>query len=180
MAHVREAETGDAAAIAGVHVRSFLSTYGHLPITRHATEGGFGQRIKVWVDRLDQPGVRTLVAIEQGEVVGFVHVGPSPDQRSDPTVGHIHSIHVEPELTGMGIGGRLLGAARNALIEDGYCAATLWAVADNKRALRFYARLGWRPDGGRRREHLAVGEEEGDEVEVVRYRLDLGEEAEQR
>lgn len=167
---IREAVVDDAEEIAGIHVRSFVSTYAHLPLTRHSAEKGLAERVEIWKGRLAAAGGRTLVAEEDGKIVGFVHLGPDPD---DPQLGHIHSLHIDPEHTGRGIGARLVAAARDALVGDGYRTATLWAVADNDRTRSFYERLGWEHDGGRRRERLAVGHEEGDEVKVVRYRISL-------
>lgn len=175
---VRQAVVADAEEIAGIHTRSFLSAYSHLPITHRSAENGFERRVEVWADRLARREERTLVAVDGGKVIGFIHVGGSPDA-DVAAAGHIHSIHVDPKMTGTGVGARLVSAARDAFFDDGYRTATLWALADNDRARRFYERLGWRPDGGRRREQLAVGEEEGDQVEVVRYRLQLDGEAEE-
>jgi ribosomal protein S18 acetylase RimI-like enzyme len=107
-------------------------------------------------------------------VRGFVLAGPTPDDDGDPTItGQVLSIHVDPGAAGRGIGARLMAQAEGSLRAEGYAAATLWVVAENRRARRFYERLGWHVDGARRREVLAIEGEEGDEVEVVRYRLDL-------
>lgn len=174
---VRRASHDDPAGIAAVHVRSFLATYPHLPRTRRAAETGLAEWATVWTRRLEEPetGRFTLVATDAGRVCGFVHLGPTPDPDDDPRItGQILSIHVEPELTGQGIGARLMAEAVASLRDVGHRAATLWVVAENSRARAFYERLGWREDGATRREVLAIEGEEGDEVTVVRYRLDLG------
>ncbi|MGH8873666.1 MAG: GNAT family N-acetyltransferase [Acidimicrobiia bacterium] len=173
---IRPASHNDAEEIAAVHIGSFLATYSHLPRTRRAAEAGLAERVAVWTRRLKEPetGCTTFVATDGGRVCGFVHVGPSPDSDDDPgTTGQILSIHVEPEVTGGGIGSRLMARAMASLHAAGYTAATLWVVAENRRAGAFYERLGWRLDGARRREMLAVEGEEGDVVTVVRYRFDL-------
>lgn len=170
---IRRADPDDARAIAELHVRSFSSAYEHLPLTRRSAETGLEDRMDFWKSRLDRTGVATLVAVEEGEVIGFVHLGPSPDPDADESTGHIFSVHVEPSLTGSGVGGRLVEEAVRSLLRDGYGSVTLWAVGENQRAQRFYSRHGWRADGVSRVEKLAVGGEDGDEVEVVRYRRDL-------
>jgi GNAT superfamily N-acetyltransferase len=176
-ADIRPASTGDAAGIAAVHIRSWLAAYPHLPKTRRASEAGLARRVSFWSRRLQRPrtaGCATFVATYGERVCGFVHLGPSPDPENDRrTSGQVLSIHVEPELTGGGIGARLMARAVSWLQDSGYTDATLWVVADNRRARSFYQKLGWRVDGARRRELLAVEGEDGDEVEVVRYRLDL-------
>lgn len=115
------------------------------------------------------------VAVSDDAVVGFIYYGPTPDADHDPNVtGQVLSVHVDPELTNQGFGRRLLHHALDSLRAVGCATATLWVVEENHRARRFYERDGWRPDGGRRREELAVEGEQGDQVEVVRYMLDLG------
>ena len=169
---IRPASPADAPGIAAVHVDSFLATYPHLPVTRRSAATGIEGRRAVWDSllRTPRPGHSVLVATEDGKVCGFVHLGPSPD---DDT-GHVFSIHVSPRMTGNRVGRRLLGEAVAILGEAGFGSISLWVVAGNHGARRFYERLGWREEPVRRHEPLAVGDEEGDEVEVVRYRRDLG------
>ena len=170
---IRRAGPEDASSIAEVHSRSFRSSYAHLPVTRRSAETGLEGRVVVWDERLRGSDRTTLVALGDDRVVGFVHLGQSPDDDADATTGHVFSVHVDPDLTGRGIGGQLVMAATTALASDGYRAATLWVLAENERARRFYQRLGWEGDGSVRTEILSVGSEDGDEVEVVRLHLDL-------
>lgn len=170
---IRRADPADARSIAELHVRSFRITYGHLPVTRRSAESGLDGRVVFWEDRLSGAEGTTLLAVKDRRVVGFIHFGVSPDGDADETTGHIFSVHVDPASTGRGIGGRLVEAATKAMADDGHVVATLWVVAENTPARRLYHHLGWRPDGTGRTEKLSVGEEEGDEVEVIRFRLDL-------
>ena len=170
---IQRAMPRHASSIADVHTRSFRSAYAHHPTTRRSVEVGLEGRVVVWDERLPRSDRATLVAISDDRVVGFVHLGHSPDDDADATTGHIFSVHVDPDLTGRGIGGQLVAAATTALASDGYRAASLWVLAENERARRFYQKLGWQSDGRLRTEVLSVDGEEGDEVEVVRLRLDL-------
>jgi GntR family transcriptional regulator len=177
---IRVASRRDAAGIAAVHVDSWLATYAHLTKTARGTRTGLAGRVALWTRRLTSPetGCSTLVATTDSRVRGFVYAGPTTDVDDDPSVtAQVFSIHVEPEFAGRGVGRGLMARAVASLRAAGYTAATLWVVAENRRARRFYERLGWRVDGATRRELLAVEGEEGDDVEVVRYRLDLGPEA---
>jgi GntR family transcriptional regulator len=179
-ADIRVASHRDAAGIAAVHVDSWLATYAHLPKTARGTRTGVAGRVALWTRRLTSPetGCSTLVATTDGRIRGFVYAGPTTDVDDDPSVtAQVFSIHVEPEFAGRGVGRGLMARAVASLHAAGYTVATLWVVAENRRARRFYERLGWRVDGATRRELLAVEGEDGDDVEVVRYRLDLGPEA---
>lgn len=170
---VRLADPGDAAAIAELHARSFATAYEHLPLTRRSAVTELEHKIAFWESRLGRLDEATLVAVEAGTVIAFVHFGPTPDPDGDDATGHIFSVHVEPSLAGSGVGGRLVEDAVRSLGADGYDTVTLWAVGENERAQRFYARHGWRADGATRVEKLAIGGEDGDEVEVVRFARDL-------
>jgi GntR family transcriptional regulator len=171
-ATVSDATPADVEAIGSIHARSWAATY---PDIAPPTED---REREVWTDRIATPvrGRSTLVAKSGGRVVGFAHLGPSPDTDHDPrSTGQIYSIHVDPELVGAGIGRSLMGAAGRRLRDNGFDVATLWVVVDNHRARRFYTRLGWRPDGVTRREPLALEARHGGvEVEVHRYAKAIG------
>lgn len=173
---VRPARAEDARGIAGIHVRSWRATYAGTVSAAALDRLDVDQRAVVWTRRLaaSGPGQTTLVAEVAGRLAGFLLLGPTPDDDHDPaTTGQVLAVHVDPDVTGHGIGGALLSRAVAALADAGYRAATLWAVSDNRRARRFYERAGWTPDGAKRREPLAVEGEAGDDVTVVRYRLAL-------
>lgn len=170
---IRPALVADARPIADIHVRSFLESYAHLARTRRSAQRGLEGRVRFWERRLRDPENTTLIALQDESVVGFVHLGRSPDSDADEWTGHIFSVHVDPLRTGRGVGGRLVSTATDELAKMGFRTATLWAVSDNERALRFYDRLGWRPNGVSRREKLSVGAEDGDEVEVSRLGHEL-------
>jgi ribosomal protein S18 acetylase RimI-like enzyme len=176
---IRRATPGDAPTIAELHIRSFRSAYAHLPLTARSAESGLAGRVAFWEDRLRGSEGSTFVAEDETGIVGFVHFGPSPDDDAEEMTGHIFSVHIDPDLTGKGIGRQLVDVAVSSLSEQGYRAVTLWVVADNARAHRFYSGLGWRTDGAARTEKLAVGEEEGNVVEVIRFSLDVIRVAEQ-
>lgn len=172
---IRNATIADAPAIAAIHVRSWIATYA-TPPSDCGIDIDIAHRTDLWERRLRQKGIgrQTSVAIQKGAVTGFIHFGPSPDAEDDPVVtGQVFSLHVEPELTNRGIGRRLTEHAVGELRAAGCSSATLWVVATNRQSRGFYERLGWRPDGRRRWEELALEGEQGDEVEVVRYCLEL-------
>ena len=176
VADIRPASVADANAIAALHGRSFLATYPDLSRTIAATKQGLSRRVALWTDRLENPppGCATFVASEDLRIHGFVFVGPSGDaHHKDDGIGQVFSIHVDPSLWGGGIGTRLLDHALDFLESCGFEEATLWVVAGNDRARQFYETLGWHLDGLQRKEILAVEGPDGDEVDVVRYRLEL-------
>ncbi len=173
---VRRARPEDARAIAAIHVRSWRATYAAILPADALRSLDVDHRATVWTQRLERPapGHMTLVANLGAQLVGFLLLGPTPDPDSDPaTTGQVLAVHVDPDATGRGAGGALLGRAVDELAGCGYALGTLWVVSDNQRARAFYERAGWTPDGSSRREPLAVEGEVGPDVTVVRYRLPL-------
>ena len=153
--------------VAAVHVRTWQAAY----------EGVFGaerlavldeqlpRRVERWERILrDEGGV--WVAEDEGQVVGFVSIGP---ERDDPALGELYAIYVLPQAWGSGAGAALMREAVAGLREAFDGDAVLWVLEDNPRARRFYEREGWRLDGGRKRDTFL-----GVEVGEVRYRLSAG------
>lgn len=175
---IREAVAGDAAAIAALHVRSWLDTYGHA-----ATGAGYRPseraRIATWSQRLAQRSAEeqllvTVRSPDPDDIVGFIWAGPTTDPDVERgRVAQIRSVHVDPRAQRRGVGRALLREAAARLSTMGYLHLTLWVVDDNTSARAFYERLGWQPDGATRREELAMPGEDGPTVTVVRYRLEL-------
>ncbi|HJQ95695.1 MAG TPA: GNAT family N-acetyltransferase [Acidimicrobiia bacterium] len=173
---IRGAAETDAPAIADLHGRSFRATYPNLPKTMEGTKNGSRQRVELWTNRLQKPvaDCGVLVAEDRGRIQGFVYSGPTRDTDDDPRrTGQVFSIHVDPPAWGAGVGSDLLDNAVANLRSSGFEDATLWVVDENRRARMFYEARGWKLDGGRRKETLAVGHSDGDEVDVIRYRRQL-------
>ena len=84
----------------------------------------------------------TFVAKDGERVVGFVFFGEDKEDRS---VGEIFALYVLKEYYGTGLGCRLMDTALEQLKD--YPVVRLWAVTGNARAIRFYEKCGFRPDG---------------------------------
>lgn len=148
---VRPARSADIARLAEVHVRSWQATYPSL------LEGPFDdaptreERVAQWLEWLGptaDPTRTILVAEREGRVLGFVVTGPSRDEDRGLRTGEIGALYVDPDAQGTGVGLALVQAARAALVDAHHSTATLWVLAGNDRARRFYAASGWEPDGG--------------------------------
>ena len=114
------------------------------------------------------PGAATLVAADDGGIVGFVDVVPSRDDGAAADTGEVTSIYVLPTGWGTGAGRALMAAAVESLRSEGFRAVTLWVLRDNERARRFYERAGWSLDSAAKDDVVA-----GAPVTEVRYRREL-------
>jgi GNAT superfamily N-acetyltransferase len=165
---LRSAQPSDALAVARVHVRSWQVSYaGLLPdayLRKLKPEDRAPHYNFAGTDPL-QP--KSLVAVDAGQIHGFVTIGPSRDPDAKDH-GEILALYVDPDRWRSGVGSALLGAACERLVEMGFCHALLWALAGNERAEQFYLRKGWTPDGSKRTEVLW-----GVSAQDLRYRRNL-------
>jgi GNAT superfamily N-acetyltransferase len=167
---IRVATARDAARIAEVHVRSWQAAYrGHMP-PEYLDGLDPADRLPRWQQWLSEPaGDEVLVADGQDGVCGFSSFGPTRDEDDDPgQVGEVRAIYLMPAVIGTGIGRLLMGASVEHLTVAGYRELTLWVLAANARARRFYELAGLRPDGG-----LKVDDRAGFRLDEVRYRRPL-------
>ncbi|SEP91079.1 L-amino acid N-acyltransferase YncA [Lentzea albida] len=153
---VRPAVLSDAPAVASVHVQTWQSAYRGLVPDSELDALSLEQRTAMWQRAIPRGGV--WVAVVDGEVVGFVAVGPSDEPDA---AFKLYPIYVLPSAWNTGLGYELAGAAL-----DGRRDVVLWVFENNPRARRFYERFGFRTDGTVRTETIG-----GAELKEVRYRF---------
>ncbi len=84
-----------------------------------------------------------LVAKAGDRVIGFVGYGDCGAEA--PDTGEVFALYVLPEYHGIGVGRQLMDAALEKL--TAYPKICLWVLQGNGRAIRFYEKYGFRPDG---------------------------------
>lgn len=87
-----------------------------------------------------------LVAVRQGEVVGFVHLCALTDYYGARPHGHVCDLVVDPDHEGRGIGRALLEAGEAWARGSGYAWLTISVFEDNVRAARIYENAGFGRD----------------------------------
>ena len=76
-------------------------------------------------------------------VVGFVGYGDRGEEA--PNTGEIFAMYVLSEYYGKGVAQQLMKTGLEQL--NGYSQICLWVLKENKRAIRFYQKSGFIPDG---------------------------------
>lgn len=163
---VRTATPVDAPAIAQVHVRSWQSAYAGIVPADFLDALDTDVRTEAWKQWLaDGPAddVITWVADAGADLVGFATVGPARDNDARRAEREIYSIYLAPDVWGSGVARELMRTVVDA--SGTRTPLSLWVLADNERARRFYRRHGFVPDGAEKKRSLG----EADLVEV-RYR----------
>jgi GNAT superfamily N-acetyltransferase len=165
---VREATADDASEIARIRVDSWRAAYAGI-VPGHLLDGmeasAFAERL---APRLGTPDHGVLVMrAAAGAIRGFAIAAPSRDDDAAGE-GEIQAIYLAPEARGQGIGGPLLEAACAWLADQGFEMVLLWVLTANDPARRFYARLGFVPDGATR-----MLDFDGTPIEEIRYRRSI-------
>lgn len=165
---LRDARPGDAVGLAEVWVEGWRAAYADLMPAAYLDGLEVSKETAGWQRRLTGPDPKrrhTSIAIEGDRVVGFVTIGPDPD---DSASGHVLLIYTRPEVWGSGVGTELMNAALRSLRDQGFGEVILWVLEGNTRARAFYERGGWSVQDARR--SIDYG---GVLLPAVEYRRDL-------
>jgi ribosomal protein S18 acetylase RimI-like enzyme len=163
---IRTASESDVEAITDVHVAAIREAYRDLLPAEELARIDARDRADRWRDHLAAASSLTLVAEVNGCIAGFVDLGACRDEDISPeTVGEITAIYVRPESWGLGIGEALMRDALARLRNRGSVEVALWVIQENRRAVGFYERLGFRTDGA-----VRIPEMYGKPTAIVRLR----------
>jgi GNAT superfamily N-acetyltransferase len=172
---IRRALPADSPIIGQIRIRGWCAAYRDLLPAEVLSGMSDDDREPHRRERLRRPPSRSgaWVVEEEGRVVGFAFTGPTRDATPDrATIGEVSAIYLEPEVLGRGLGRALMARALEDLRVMGYRRASLWVLAENRVARRFYEAAGFRADGGEQTEEM-----DGSVLHEVRYVMDLAEPA---
>ena len=165
---LRPGDGVDADVIARINVAAWRAGYRGVVADETLDEVSVERRALALPHALGRPGRRAWIAESGGEPVAYATLGPSRDPGAPAGTGELSALYVDPAQVSRGLGATLLARAEASLRELGYDRATLWVLAENARARRFYERMGWAPDGEART--YRWGERD---LPIVRYGREL-------
>jgi RimJ/RimL family protein N-acetyltransferase len=148
---VRRAVVGDAFELARINVAAWRSAYAGIMPEEFLAGMDSPDRVVRWRERIGTPDpYATFVALDEDDVFGgycTVGVLRNEDGTTEPDVGELMAIYVDPARQGSGAGRAVHDAGLAHLNQLGFRRAGLWVFAANASARAFYAALGWAPDG---------------------------------
>jgi RimJ/RimL family protein N-acetyltransferase len=167
---IRAATVADAEGIARVHVASWQAAYAGLLSDEFLDALHWTDRVDAWRERLtDDPSVvGTWLLLADGTVVGFASAGPARDvDRQSAACWELYGVYLDASVWSRGWG-KLLASHVLSAMPDDVRDVSLWVLAGNARARRFYERLGFVLDGTTKTDVIG-----GREVLELRYLLVL-------
>ncbi len=148
---VHAAVEGDCPALAACHLSCWAETYGDRLSENIQAANAHEQLTERWRRNLTTPGNQVVVGALGPEIVAFARSAPSRDP--DPVQPlELCSLYVRRAWQGTGLADELL----RAVLGDE--PASLWVWSENGRALAFYRRHGFLPDGIEKRHSSGMTE----------------------
>jgi ribosomal protein S18 acetylase RimI-like enzyme len=167
---IAPATADDSPAIARIHVASWQAAYRGIVPDEHLASLSVERREAYWRSAIAAGETEVMVAREDKCIVGWVSIGACRDDGATPRDGEIWALYVLAEWWSKGVGQALWAGARERLVERGFVSASLWVLADNQRAIRFYRKAGFEANPG----HTTTVTIGGKTLQELRYlcRLD--------
>ena len=140
---LREANAGDAEAIAALHTDSWRRTYRGMMSDAFLDGGALDDRQRVWRERLGTPDAERLVVVADagGRLAGFVCVFARGD--AEGWGAYIDNLHVAHDWQGRGLGHALMRRAGEWVCDtQPGVGVYLYVMEANAHARAFYDRLG--------------------------------------
>lgn len=144
----RTATGADAEALAELGARTFTHTFGHLYqaddletfLQNHSPEN--------WDKELNDPAFEVRVAEADGKLVGYVKLGP-PHLPFEPRgqACELRQLYVVEEMKGQGVAQALMAWVIDRARDKRADYLYLSVFTENHRALRFYEKYGFEPEG---------------------------------
>ena len=167
---VRPATSRDAFDLSRVHTAAWQWAYrGHMP-DELLDNLDVDRRLQMWKSILDDDAEQhTFVAVDDGDIVGFVTTGPTAAEDVPAGTKELFSIYLLREVLHTGVGTALMDAALERWRKNRVPAGILWVLASNTKTHEFYVRHGWYADGAT--DEFGLGDYGA--RPVVRFRIDL-------
>lgn len=145
----RPLELAEIDAFTEFHVQCWKESYRDI-MTEQFIEGlNFVGRSRWMADGIKDGSVCMLVAEIEGSFIGYIALTPpySDKDKERGRVVEMLGLYILPAYWGTGLAQALFDKAVEAIGGQPYEELTLWVIAANERAIGFYTKNGFTPDG---------------------------------
>lgn len=140
---IEAANADDCHAIAETHVESWQHAYKAFLPEPYLASLSVAERAAGWRRMLDRSPGQVLLARDGDQVVGFIAMGASRDKDAPAGRAEVFALYVKPACWSAGVGRQLWLAALAQLRKKGHKSVSLWVIAGNVRAIKFYEHAGF-------------------------------------
>ena len=151
---IATARPENAQELAALHVLSWQSAYAGIIPAEYLAQLSVDSRAASWREWIERGELCLLAwedeapAADGPRAIGFVSCGKCRDPDRPDTWGEIWAIYVLPSHWSQGVGRALWLHACGQLRQQGFTHVSVWVLAGNERAIRFYRRAGLEADAG--------------------------------
>lgn len=144
----RIATREDAEALAELGAQTFTDTFGHLYQPDDLELFLKNHSVANWQKELTDPAFEVRIAERDGRLVGYVKLGP-PHLPFEPRgeAAELRQLYVVEEMKGQGIAHELINWVIERARDLGADYLYLSVFTENHRALRFYEKYDFEPEG---------------------------------
>ena len=141
---LRRPTLAEAEAMAGVHMQCWREAYSAIMPTEMLAKTSLEGRVEMWRKSLGNDRRIAFAAYDDHEAVGFIMAGTPIEMLCEGMDGQLMAIYILASHQRQGLGGKLIGLAARAWLEQGGASLTLAVLAENAKARRFYETHGAR------------------------------------
>lgn len=140
---IQVATSKDCRAVAKLHVQVWQQAYCDILPAHYLASLSVSEREAMWRRLVERQPGQLLMARGVGAIVGFIAFGASRDEDAPTDQAEIWAVYVEAASWSRGVGRLLWLQAQQQIMSKGYTTVSLWVLADNERAVRFYEHAGF-------------------------------------
>ena len=155
---IRTMEITDLPRVAEIHVFGWRSAYRGIISDEYLFNKMLVSRRMSSFESAVKNNTEESYVYDDGMIKAFMTIGDCRDE-DKPGAFELWGIYVEPFMKRQGIGSILMDYCERIAIERGFSEICLWVLEDNTEGRSFYEKLGYVPDGAKKRiDFLSVTE----------------------
>lgn len=164
---IRYAESIDAQILGKIHSESWKVAYKNTIPSEVLDKITADKRAIYFKKALSEGLEEDAIIYRNDNDLGFICFGKCRDNDLDSTFGEIWGIYLLPEFWRQGVGSKLINFAVNELKNKGYRKISLWVLENNKNAIKFYEKQGFKYAGTKKEIVIGIPLNECRYVKVI-------------
>lgn len=136
----------DARAVAEIHISAWRAAYRGVFPDAYLAAQSLAEREAWWAEVIAGGKTAVLLAKSADTLRGWLSFGACRDTDAPSSQAELWAMYVAPDIWSRGIGRTLWHHARQTMQAQGFTHCSLWVLAHNARAIRFYTAAGFQLD----------------------------------